>query len=106
MKRARTLLVQECAENRRGKGNSECSVALTPRAPMPIVHSVSLVACVQNPLPRNLEEFMVNHNSLTALELLSCMELGKALTSELNSEELFRKILHKVSELLPAENWS
>jgi len=49
---------------------------------------------------------MVDHNTLTARELLSCMELGKALTSELHSEELFSKILHKISELLPAENWS
>jgi diguanylate cyclase (GGDEF)-like protein len=39
-------------------------------------------------------------------ELLSCVELGKALTSELDSEKLFGKILQKVSELLPAENWS
>ncbi len=49
---------------------------------------------------------MVDHNTLTARELLSCMELGKALTSELHSEDLFSKILHKVSELLSAENWS
>jgi diguanylate cyclase (GGDEF)-like protein len=49
---------------------------------------------------------MVDHNKLTARELLSCMELGKALTSELHSEELFNKILNKISELLPAENWS
>jgi len=49
---------------------------------------------------------MVDHNLLTASELLSCMELGKALTSELHSEDLFSKILHKISELLPAENWS
>ncbi|NTV59149.1 MAG: sensor domain-containing diguanylate cyclase, partial [Deltaproteobacteria bacterium] len=49
---------------------------------------------------------MVDHNTLTATQLLSCMELGKALTSELHSDELFSKILHKISELLPAENWS
>jgi diguanylate cyclase (GGDEF)-like protein len=49
---------------------------------------------------------MVGHNTLTAHEMLSCMDLGKALTSELNSEELFNTILHKISELLPAENWS
>lgn len=49
---------------------------------------------------------MVDHNVLTACELLSCMELGKALTSELHSDELFSKILHKISDLLPAENWS
>lgn len=34
------------------------------------------------------------------------MELGKALTSEMDSERLFARILQKVSELLPAENWS
>ena len=49
---------------------------------------------------------MIDRNTLTARELLSCMELGKALTSELQSDELFSKILHKISELLPAENWS
>jgi diguanylate cyclase (GGDEF)-like protein len=49
---------------------------------------------------------MVDHKTLTARELLSCMELGKTLTSELHSKELFGKILNKVSELLPAENWS
>jgi len=49
---------------------------------------------------------MVDHSALTVRELLSCMELGKALTSELHSTDLFRKILHKISELLPAENWS
>jgi diguanylate cyclase (GGDEF)-like protein len=43
---------------------------------------------------------------LTRRDLLSCMELGKALTSELHSERLFGKILQKVSLLLPAENWS
>jgi diguanylate cyclase (GGDEF)-like protein len=49
---------------------------------------------------------MIDRNTLSARELLSCMELGKALTSELHSDELFSKILHKISELLPAENWS
>ena len=44
--------------------------------------------------------------SLESHELLSCMELGKALTSELDSEQLFGRILQKISELLPAENWS
>jgi diguanylate cyclase (GGDEF)-like protein len=43
---------------------------------------------------------------LTRQELLSCMELGKALTAELSSKQLFQQILQKVSELLPAENWS
>ncbi len=49
---------------------------------------------------------MVGLNTLTPRELLSCMELAKALTSELNSEELFSQILNKISELLPAEDWS
>ena len=43
---------------------------------------------------------------LTRQELLSCMELGKALTAELSARQLFNRILQKVSELLPAENWS
>lgn len=43
---------------------------------------------------------------LTRIELLSCLELGKAVTSELHSELLFARILQKVSEMLPAENWS
>jgi len=49
---------------------------------------------------------MDGEDKLTYHDLLSCMELGKALTSELHSERLFGKILQKVSELLPAENWS
>lgn len=49
---------------------------------------------------------MDGEHELTPSELLSCMELGKALTSELDSERLFTRILQKVSELLPAENWS
>ncbi len=49
---------------------------------------------------------MDGENILTSRELLSCMELGKALTSELHSERLFGKILKKICELLPAENWS
>lgn len=44
--------------------------------------------------------------SLSREELLSCVELGKALTSELDSRKLFGKILKRVSELIPAENWS
>jgi diguanylate cyclase (GGDEF)-like protein len=49
---------------------------------------------------------MEGFESLTRQELLSCVELGKALTGELDSKRLFGKILKKVSELLPAENWS
>jgi len=45
-------------------------------------------------------------NDLTRNELLSCVQLGKSLTAELDPAHLFGKILDKVSELLPAENWS
>jgi diguanylate cyclase (GGDEF)-like protein len=45
-------------------------------------------------------------NGLTREELLSCMQLGKALTAELDSNQLFGRIMEKVSQLLPAENWS
>lgn len=50
--------------------------------------------------------FMDGEKLLTTDCLISCMELGKALTSELQPERLFSRILQKVSELLPAENWS
>jgi diguanylate cyclase (GGDEF)-like protein len=43
---------------------------------------------------------------LTKQRLLSCVELGKALTSELQPERLFERILQTVSNLFPAENWS
>jgi len=49
---------------------------------------------------------MNGESPLTRKELLSCMELGKAITAELDSQNLFETILHKISELLPAENWS
>jgi diguanylate cyclase (GGDEF)-like protein len=46
------------------------------------------------------------HGSLTRHQLLSCLELGKALTAELDSARIFDTILNKVSALLPAEHWS
>jgi len=52
------------------------------------------------------EDGMDMENGLTMEELLSCVQLGKSLTAELDPEHLFGKILEKVSELLPAENWS
>jgi diguanylate cyclase (GGDEF)-like protein len=49
---------------------------------------------------------MEDHSSLTRHQLLSCLELGKALTAELDATRLFDTILKKVSALLPAEHWS
>jgi len=43
---------------------------------------------------------------LSREDCLSCLEIGKALTSELEPKRFFRKMLQKVSELLPAKNWS
>ena len=34
------------------------------------------------------------------------MELGKVLTAELDPRRFLKKLIQKVSELLPAENWS
>ena len=45
-------------------------------------------------------------NLLSREDCLFCLEIGKALTSELEPKRFFRKMLQKVSELLPAENWS
>lgn len=49
---------------------------------------------------------MDNRALLKREELLSCLELGKTITAELESGRLFTKILMKLSELLPAEHWS
>ena len=43
---------------------------------------------------------------LSRHELNACVELGKALTSELDSKRLLERILHKIKDLLPAMNWS
>ena len=48
----------------------------------------------------------LQENPLSREDCLSCLELGKALTSELEPKRFFRKMLQKVSELLPAKNWS
>ncbi|MFH0994081.1 MAG: sensor domain-containing diguanylate cyclase [Pseudomonadota bacterium] len=45
-------------------------------------------------------------NPLSREDCLSCLEIGKALTSELEPKRFFKKMLQKVSELLPAKNWS
>ena len=45
-------------------------------------------------------------NQLTKEELLSCLDLAKVLTSELESDMLFDVILKKLSGMIPASNWS
>src|SRR5437773_11115128 len=54
------------------------------------------------PGDREMEEY----NALTRHQLLSCLELGKALTAELDVTRLLDTMLHKVSALLPAAQWS
>lgn len=49
---------------------------------------------------------MEEHDTLTRHQLLSCLELGKALTAELDASRLLDTVLHTVSALLPAEHWS
>jgi diguanylate cyclase (GGDEF)-like protein len=39
-------------------------------------------------------------------QLLACMEIGKAVTSTLNMEELLVTILKRLSELIKAKNWT
>lgn len=48
----------------------------------------------------------MNGDHLSRQDLLSCIELGKALTAQLDPDRLFETILKKISELVPAENWS
>ena len=49
---------------------------------------------------------MEDDSALTRRQLLACLELGKALTAELDATRLLDTIFHKVSALLPAEHWS
>ena len=49
---------------------------------------------------------MEEYSALTRHQLLSCLELGKALTAELDVTRLLDTMLHKVSALLPAAQWS
>ncbi len=54
-----------------------------------------------------IEQTLLPQKTPLSLEdCLSCLEIGKALTSELEPKRFFTKMLQKVSELLPAENWS
>ena len=46
------------------------------------------------------------HQNLSHEQLLDCVEVGKALTSELDPEKLLSTIMEKISKLLPSENWS
>lgn len=49
---------------------------------------------------------MENAHLLSQQELLSCLDLAQTLASELDSGKLFDVILKKLSELIPAANWS
>ena len=49
---------------------------------------------------------MYGEMHLSKRELRSCMELGKALTSELDPNKLFGTILRKLSNMIPAGIWS
>ncbi|MBN2159985.1 MAG: sensor domain-containing diguanylate cyclase [Spirochaetes bacterium] len=49
---------------------------------------------------------MYSEKHLSRRELRSCMDLGKALTSELDANQLFRTILRKLSDMIPADIWS
>lgn len=43
---------------------------------------------------------------LSREQLISCLDFGKALTSELNPNRLLEKIMEKISQLFPSETWS
>jgi diguanylate cyclase (GGDEF)-like protein len=45
-------------------------------------------------------------NSLTHAQLLACIEVGKAITAELDPDRLIATIMERVSRLLPSETWS
>jgi diguanylate cyclase (GGDEF)-like protein len=43
---------------------------------------------------------------LSREQLLSCLEFGKALTSELDPNRLLKRVMEKISKLFPSEKWS
>jgi GAF domain-containing protein len=43
---------------------------------------------------------------LSREQLLACLEIGKALTSELDPNRLLARVMEKVSKLFPSETWS
>ncbi|MCP4746588.1 MAG: sensor domain-containing diguanylate cyclase [Desulfobacteraceae bacterium] len=47
-----------------------------------------------------------SQNNLTHEQLIDCVEVGKAITSELDPDKLLSTIMDKVSKLLPSEIWS
>ena len=49
---------------------------------------------------------MKEGSRLSREQLLSCLEFGKALTSELDPNRLLERIMEKVSKLFPSETWS
>ena len=49
---------------------------------------------------------MKTGSKLNREQLLSCLEFGKALTSELDPNRLLKRIMEKVSNLFPSETWS
>ena len=49
---------------------------------------------------------MYGEHHLSRRELRACMELGKALTSELDPNRLFGTILRKLGDMIPADIWS
>jgi diguanylate cyclase (GGDEF)-like protein len=49
---------------------------------------------------------MKTGSRLSREQLLSCLDFGKALTSELDPNRLLERIMEKVSKLFPSETWS
>jgi diguanylate cyclase (GGDEF)-like protein len=47
-----------------------------------------------------------NNTDYETKALAACVEIGKLLTSTLNLKEILKLIVHKVSELIEAKNWS
>ena len=49
---------------------------------------------------------LTSQNNLTHQQLVDCVEVGKAITAELDPAKLLSTIMEKVSKLLPSEVWS
>jgi diguanylate cyclase (GGDEF)-like protein len=63
-----------------------------------------------NPTPSTIDIAAISglkgSGNLSHEQLLVCVEVGKAITSQLDPEKLIATIMEKVSKLLPSETWS
>ena len=60
----------------------------------------------KDPTPSNSTANPYGENSPGNQQLMPCLEIGKALTSTLNMDQILVIIIKRISKLLKAKNWT